>query len=193
MDGERGRLHTCKRLRSIQASRYRADPHPANAQLSASAALARPSPLKSVAASLFVKADSRPVLGEARRCERASLPAVPRWAATSTTTTASRCQTPTGGSSRPPIRKPPAGSQHRTRSPRTFLAAVSARESVRTQVTAMWNYPKLTAPFERGGRWFQFRNPGLDAQPVLYLLDDPVARPARCWIPTRCQRTAPRR
>ena len=34
-------------------------------------------------------------------------------------------------------------------------------------------------PFERGGRWFQFRNPGLDAQPVLFLLDEPggAARP----------------
>ena len=43
----------------------------------------------------------------------------------------------------------------------------------------MWDYPKLGVPFERGGRWFQFRNPGLDAQPVLYLLDKPggSARP----------------
>ena len=55
----------------------------------------------------------------------------------------------------------------------SFLAAVPARESIRAQVTAMWNYPKLTVPFERGGRWFQFRNSGLDAQPVLYLLDEP--------------------
>ena len=54
-----------------------------------------------------------------------------------------------------------------------FLAAVPARESIRAQVTAMSDYPKLTVPFERGGRWFQFRNPGLDAQPVLFLLDGP--------------------
>jgi len=59
-----------------------------------------------------------------------------------------------------------------------FLAAVPAREEIRAQLTAMFNYPKLTAPFERGGLWFQFRNPGLDAQPVLYLLDRP-GRPAR--------------
>ena len=55
----------------------------------------------------------------------------------------------------------------------SFLAAVPAREPIRAQVTAMSNYPKLTVPFERGGRWFQFRNSGLDAQPVLYLLDEP--------------------
>ncbi len=60
----------------------------------------------------------------------------------------------------------------------TFLAAVPARDSIRAQVTAMWDYPKLTVPFERGGRWFQFRNPGLDAQPVLCLLDEPGG-PAR--------------
>ena len=28
-------------------------------------------------------------------------------------------------------------------------------------------------PFERGGRWFQSRNPGLAAQPVLYVMDQP--------------------
>jgi len=42
----------------------------------------------------------------------------------------------------------------------SFLAAVPARESIRAQVAAMWNYPKLTAPFERGGRWFQPRKVG---------------------------------
>jgi prolyl oligopeptidase len=60
----------------------------------------------------------------------------------------------------------------------TFLAAIPVRDEIRAQVTAMWDYPKLGVPFERGGRWFQFRNPGLDAQPVLYLLDDPGG-PAR--------------
>jgi prolyl oligopeptidase len=37
----------------------------------------------------------------------------------------------------------------------------------------MWDFPKLGVPFERGGRWFQLRNAGLDAQPVLCLLDKP--------------------
>ena len=30
-------------------------------------------------------------------------------------------------------------------------------------------------PFERGGRWFQTRNPGLASQPVLYVMDAPEA------------------
>lgn len=54
-----------------------------------------------------------------------------------------------------------------------FLSAVPAREEIRAQVTRMWDFPKLRVPFERGGRWFQFRNPGLDPQPVLYVTDRP--------------------
>jgi prolyl oligopeptidase len=89
----------------------------------------------------------------------------------------SRSRTPTGGSRRPQETAGWIAAQNEVTE--DFLAAAPARESIRAQVTAMWDYPKLTEPFERGGRWFQFRNPGLDAQPVLYLLDGPggAARP----------------
>jgi prolyl oligopeptidase len=61
----------------------------------------------------------------------------------------------------------------------SFLAAVESREEIRAQVTRMWDFPKLGVPFERGGRWFQFRNAGMDPQSVLCLLDKPggAARP----------------
>ena len=55
----------------------------------------------------------------------------------------------------------------------SFLAAVPARESIREQLTGLWDYPRVGVPFERGGRWFQSRNPGLAAQPVLYVMDRP--------------------
>ena len=55
----------------------------------------------------------------------------------------------------------------------SFLAAVPARESIREQLTGLWDYPRADVPFERGGRWFQSRNPGLAAQPVLYVMDQP--------------------
>jgi prolyl oligopeptidase len=55
----------------------------------------------------------------------------------------------------------------------SFLAAVPARESIREQLTGLWDYPRAGVPFERGGRWFQSRNPGLAAQPVLYIMDQP--------------------
>ena len=55
----------------------------------------------------------------------------------------------------------------------SFLAAVPARESIRQQLTGLWDYPRAGVPFERGGRWFQSRNPGLAAQPLLYVMDQP--------------------
>jgi prolyl oligopeptidase len=57
----------------------------------------------------------------------------------------------------------------------SFLAAVPDREAIRARLTRLWDYPRLDVPFERGGRWFQFRNPGLAAQPLLYVMDEPVA------------------
>jgi prolyl oligopeptidase len=57
----------------------------------------------------------------------------------------------------------------------SFLAEVPAREAIRARLTRLWDYPRLDVPFERGGRWFQFRNPGLAAQPSLHVMDDPAA------------------
>jgi prolyl oligopeptidase len=56
-----------------------------------------------------------------------------------------------------------------------FLAAVPAREGIRARLTELWDYPRYGVPFERGGRWFQARNPGLAPQPVLYVMDAPEA------------------
>jgi prolyl oligopeptidase len=57
----------------------------------------------------------------------------------------------------------------------SFLAAVPAREAIRARLTDLWDYPKYGVPFERGGRWFQSRNSGLAAQPVLYVMEAPDA------------------
>jgi prolyl oligopeptidase len=56
-----------------------------------------------------------------------------------------------------------------------FLAAVPQREAIQARLTALWDYPKLGVPFERGGRWFQLRNSGLQNQPVLFVMDAPSA------------------
>ena len=55
-----------------------------------------------------------------------------------------------------------------------FLSAVPARSEIRARIAELWDYPKAGAPFERGGRWFQMRNSGLQAQSVLYLSDRPA-------------------
>jgi prolyl oligopeptidase len=56
-----------------------------------------------------------------------------------------------------------------------WLAAVPAREEIRERLTELWDYPRVGAPFERGGRWFQLRNTGLQNQDVLYVMDSPEA------------------
>src|SRR5690348_14037381 len=49
-----------------------------------------------------------------------------------------------------------------------FLSGVHARADIRARVAELWDYPKKGAPFERGSRWFQLRNTGLQAQSVLF-------------------------
>ena len=50
-----------------------------------------------------------------------------------------------------------------------FLAGVPAREAIRARLSTLWDYPRYDVPFERGGQWFQWRNTGLQDQPVLYV------------------------
>jgi prolyl oligopeptidase len=52
-----------------------------------------------------------------------------------------------------------------------LLAAVASREQIRDRLAGLWDYPRFDVPFERGGRWFQSRNQGLQDQPVLYVAE----------------------
>ena len=54
-----------------------------------------------------------------------------------------------------------------------FLSEVPTREAIRARLTQIWDYPNAGAPFERGGRWFQARNSGLQDQSVLYVIAAP--------------------
>ncbi len=49
-----------------------------------------------------------------------------------------------------------------------FLEAIPARERIRARLTALWDYEKYGAPFKEGGRYFFFKNDGLQNQSVLY-------------------------
>ena len=57
----------------------------------------------------------------------------------------------------------------------SYLAAIPGREAIKTRLTELWNYPKQYAPFSKGGRYFQFRNTGLQNQDVLFVMDAPTA------------------
>ena len=58
-----------------------------------------------------------------------------------------------------------------------YLETIPARERLRKRLTELWDYPKAQAPLKRGGRYFQFRNSGLQNQDVLFVLDSLEAEP----------------
>src|SRR5437868_2425787 len=49
-----------------------------------------------------------------------------------------------------------------------YLEGIPARAQITRRMSELWDYPKQSAPFERGGRYFQYRNSGLQNQSVLY-------------------------
>ena len=50
-----------------------------------------------------------------------------------------------------------------------FLTTVTARETIKTRLTHLWNYPRYSAPNKKGGRYFFWKNDGLQNQSVLYM------------------------
>jgi prolyl oligopeptidase len=55
----------------------------------------------------------------------------------------------------------------------SWLGQSADRSALTKLLTMMADYPRYGVPFERGGRWFQFRNPGLADQPVLHVMAAP--------------------
>ncbi|MGH9169515.1 MAG: prolyl oligopeptidase family serine peptidase [Acidimicrobiales bacterium] len=53
------------------------------------------------------------------------------------------------------------------------LSAVPSRADIERRLTELWEFPRASVPFERGGRWFQFRNPGLANQHTLHVMSSP--------------------
>ena len=48
------------------------------------------------------------------------------------------------------------------------LAALPMRDALKKRITALWNYPKVTAPRYEGRHWFYNRNSGLQRQSVVF-------------------------
>jgi len=49
-----------------------------------------------------------------------------------------------------------------------YLEALPQREAIENRLTELWNYEKFGVPFEEGGRYYFFKNDGLQNQFVLY-------------------------
>ncbi|MBI3740701.1 MAG: hypothetical protein HY257_02955 [Chloroflexi bacterium] len=55
----------------------------------------------------------------------------------------------------------------------SFLEKIPQREKIRARLTELWNFPRVSTPFKRGKKYFQFRNTGLQNQDVLFVMDSP--------------------
>lgn len=59
-----------------------------------------------------------------------------------------------------------------------YLSKIPFRTALKERLETIWNYPKLGVPFKKGGRYFFFKNDGLQNQSVLYMQqnigDEPV-------------------
>ena len=51
-----------------------------------------------------------------------------------------------------------------------FLNEIPRREQIKDRLTKLWNYEKYSPPFKEGGRYFYFKNDGLQNQSVLYTI-----------------------
>jgi prolyl oligopeptidase len=66
-----------------------------------------------------------------------------------------------------------------------YLESLPQREPLRRRLTELWNYPRYGAPFHKSGRYFFFRNDGLQNQPVLYRQSALSAEPEVLLDPNR--------
>jgi prolyl oligopeptidase len=58
-----------------------------------------------------------------------------------------------------------------------YLETLPNRDKINKRLTELWNYPKTGTPFNVSGRWFVFKNDGLQNQYVLYTMDDLDSEP----------------
>ncbi|MGL4516917.1 MAG: S9 family peptidase, partial [Shewanella sp.] len=65
-----------------------------------------------------------------------------------------------------------------------YLANIPNKQAVVERITELWNFEKISAPFENGDNQFYYRNDGLQAQAVLYVkgidgIEKPLLDPNR--------------
>jgi prolyl oligopeptidase len=52
-----------------------------------------------------------------------------------------------------------------------YLNGIEERDAIRNRLTELWNYERFSSPFKVAGRYYYFKNDGLQNQSVLYTLD----------------------
>lgn len=52
-----------------------------------------------------------------------------------------------------------------------YLSKIPYRSQMINRLTKLWDYPRISAPFHEGGRYFVFKNNGLQNQSVAFMFD----------------------
>jgi prolyl oligopeptidase len=65
----------------------------------------------------------------------------------------------------------------------SFLESIPQRAAIKTRVTELWDYEKFSAPFKVGGRYFFFRNSGVQNQNVLFVQESLDSEPRQLLDP----------
>ncbi|MBS4061128.1 MAG: S9 family peptidase [Bacteroidetes bacterium] len=58
-----------------------------------------------------------------------------------------------------------------------YLKNIPYREALRNRLETIWNFPRTGVPFKRGGRYYFFKNDGLQNQSVLFVQENLDAEP----------------
>jgi len=67
----------------------------------------------------------------------------------------------------------------------SYLHDIAFRDQIKSRLTQIWNYPKYGAPFKEGGKYYFFKNDGLQNQSVLYVQEGLEAEPKVFFDPNQ--------
>jgi prolyl oligopeptidase len=56
-----------------------------------------------------------------------------------------------------------------------YLNEIPFRDKLEARLTEIWDYPKVSAPFKEGGRYYLYKNDGLQNQDVVYVKENLMA------------------
>ncbi len=66
-----------------------------------------------------------------------------------------------------------------------YLDSIPQRPAIRRRLAELWNFPQYSSPMKEGGRYYYFKNDGLQNQAVLYVMDSLDAQPQVLLDPNR--------